>query len=171
MDLGKSLNPGIDVGQIEGGFMMGLGTVTTEQLVRNVETGELLTKGPGHYKIPTVADVPKEFNVTLIENDQGPTSAIFSSKGLFICLIQSGLNIQYSAYIKPLLFSSKGVGEPPICFSSGVVLAIKDAIANYRQDHGNNDWFAMEPPCTPMKIWKAANPWENVTEDLSMIEM
>ena len=84
MDLGKSLNPGIDVGQIEGGFMMGLGTVTTEQLVRNVETGELLTKGPGHYKIPTVADVPKEFNVTLIENDQGPTSAIFSSKGLFV---------------------------------------------------------------------------------------
>ena len=121
-----------------------LGTVTTEQLIRNVQTGELLTKGPGNYKLPTVADVPKEFNVTLIKNEEGPTSAIYSSKG---------------------------IGEPAINFSAGVVLAIKDAIASYRKDHGNDDWFALEPPCTSMKIWKAAHPWENLSEDMSMIEM
>ena len=145
MDLGKSLNPAIDVGQIEGAFIMGMGTVTTEQLVRNVQTGELLTKGPGNYKVPTVADIPKEFNVTLIKNDtDGPTSAIYSSKG---------------------------IGEPAINFSAGVVLAIKDAIANYRQDHGDNDWFAMEPPCTPTKIWQAAHPWNKINEDLNLIEM
>ena len=145
MDLGKSLNPGIDVGQIEGAFMMGMGTVTTEQLVRSTKTGELLTNGPGDLKLPTVADVPKDFNVIIIENDQGPTSAIHSSKG---------------------------IGEPAICFSAGVVLAIKDAISSYRQDHGNKDWFAMEPPCTPAKIWQVAHPWIPAFEDYStMIEM
>ena len=81
MDLGHSLNPGIDIGQIEGAFVMGMGMVTTEQLISDTKTGELLTNGPSNYQIPTVADVPKELNVTILDNSEpGQQSAIYSSK-------------------------------------------------------------------------------------------
>ena len=131
MDLGKSLNPAIDIGQIEGSFLMILGFTTNEQLVRDRKTGALLTDGPGSYKIPTVADVPKEFNVTLLNNDgiDGLTSAVYSSKG---------------------------VGEPPTCMAAAILLAIKDAVASYRKQNGDNEWFALEAPATADKIRMAA---------------
>ena len=147
MDLGKSLNPAIDIGQVHGAFVQGMGTVLTEQLVRDVKTGKLLTEGPSHYKIPTIEDIPKEFNVTLLDNKgvEGPTSAIYSSKG---------------------------VGEPPINFSAGIVIAVKDAIAQYRKQHGNMDWFFLEPPCTPEKLRKSAHPGEaSDYENMATVEM
>ena len=129
MDIGKSLNPSIDVGQIEGAFMMGLGSVTTEQLKRDLATGKLLSSGPDHYKIPTVSDVPQELNVYLLEpNDAaaaGPTSAVYSSKG---------------------------IGEPGILSSAATLLAIKQAIQSFREDRGIRQWFSLEPPCTAEKI-------------------
>ena len=63
--------------------------------------------------IPTVADVPKEFNVTLINNKEAPTSAVYSSKG---------------------------VGEPPSCLAAAVLLAINQAVLSYRKDHGHEEW-------------------------------
>ena len=145
MDLGKSLNPAIDIGQVEGAFVMGLGSVTTEQLTRDLKTGQLLTDGPSFYKIPTVADVPRKFNVTLLENNEpGPQSAIYSSKG---------------------------VGEPPIVASAAVVMAIKDAIRNFRKSNGLQDWFPLEPPCTPEKISMVASGKTVSPKDLTYVEM
>jgi xanthine dehydrogenase molybdopterin-binding subunit B len=66
MDVGTSLNPAIDIGQIEGAFVQGQGYVTTEQILLHPSSGKMLTTGPGSYKIPTAADIPKEFNVTLL---------------------------------------------------------------------------------------------------------
>jgi xanthine dehydrogenase/oxidase len=128
MDVGKSLNPAIDIGQIEGAFLMALGSMTNEQMVRDLKTGQLLTNGPSTYKIPTVADVPREFNVKLIENEEGPTSAIYSSKG---------------------------VGEPPSNLAAAIVLSIKEAVSSYRIDQGNVEWFHFDPPCTSDKIVNA----------------
>ncbi len=131
MDLGKSLNPAIDIGQIEGAFLQVLGFATNEQLVRDKRTGKLVSNGPGNYCLPTVADVPHQFNVTLIndESKESNTSAVYSSKG---------------------------VGEPPSCMASAILLAIKDAVASYRRDHGNNAWFSLEAPATADKIRQAA---------------
>jgi xanthine dehydrogenase/oxidase len=67
-DVGRSLNPAIDIGQIEGAYLQGLGYCTTEQLIVSPETGAFLTTGPGTYKVPTVADVPKDFNVMLLKS-------------------------------------------------------------------------------------------------------
>lgn len=78
MDVGKSLNPGIDVGQIEGAFMQGVGLFLLEELVYD-ETGKLCTAGPVTYKIPTVNDIPLEFNVSFLMGDGNP-KAIYSSK-------------------------------------------------------------------------------------------
>ena len=67
-DVGRSLNPAIDIGQIEGGFVQGMGWLTTEELVFDDE-GRLLTHAPATYKIPTAGDVPADFRVALFDND------------------------------------------------------------------------------------------------------
>ena len=78
MDVGQSLNPGIDIGQIEGGFVQGYGLYVKEEL-RYSATGQLLTTGPYTYKIPTVSDIPKELNVTLLKDSKN-LKAVYSSK-------------------------------------------------------------------------------------------
>jgi xanthine dehydrogenase/oxidase len=78
MDLGESINPAIDIGQIEGGFMQGYGLFTIEELLYS-PTGALLTRGPSTYKIPGFGDVPAEFNVSLLRGAPNPR-AVYSSK-------------------------------------------------------------------------------------------
>jgi len=99
-DAGKSLNPAIDIGQIEGGFIQGLGWLTTEELVWN-EKGELKTHAPSTYKIPCASDRPNIFNVRLFDN----------------------LNQENTIY------KSKAVGEPPFMLGISVFLALRDAIS------------------------------------------
>lgn len=78
MDLGESLNPAIDIGQIEGGFVQGYGLFTIEELIYS-PTGTLYSRGPGAYKIPGFGDIPLEFNVSLLKGAPNPR-AVFSSK-------------------------------------------------------------------------------------------
>jgi xanthine dehydrogenase/oxidase len=78
MDLGESLNPAIDVGQIEGAFMQGYGLFTMEELIYSPQ-GTLYSRGPGMYKIPGFSDIPEEFNVSLLKGAPNPR-AVYSSK-------------------------------------------------------------------------------------------
>ncbi|KAJ8964528.1 hypothetical protein NQ314_004823 [Rhamnusium bicolor] len=78
MDLGESLNPAIDIGQIEGAFMQGYGLFVLEEMVYSPK-GETFTRGPGTYKIPGFADIPAEFNVSLLKGSSNPR-AVYSSK-------------------------------------------------------------------------------------------
>jgi xanthine dehydrogenase large subunit len=103
-DVGRSLNPAVDMGQIEGGFVQGMGWLTTEELVFG-EDGRLLTHAPSTYKIPTASDVPADFRV-----------ALWRSKG----------NRQ------PTIHRSKAVGEPPLMLALSVFSAIADAIASLK---------------------------------------
>jgi len=100
-DVGASLNPALDIGQIEGGFVQGMGWLTTEELVWHPKTGALLTHAPSTYKIPTANDVPAELNVRLHENRNAEDS----------------------------IHRSKAVGEPPLLLAFSVWLAIRDAVA------------------------------------------
>src|SRR5205814_7948038 len=68
MDIGKPINPGIDRGQMTGGFVQGVGWLTTEELRRTAD-GDLLTHSPTTYKIPNIQDLPEVFNVDYIENE------------------------------------------------------------------------------------------------------
>jgi xanthine dehydrogenase large subunit len=101
-DVGRSLNPAVDMGQIEGGFVQGMGWLTTEELVF-AEDGRLTTHAPSTYKIPTATDVPEDFRVSL-----------WRSKG----------NRQ------PTIYRSKAVGEPPLMLALSVFSAITDAVAS-----------------------------------------
>jgi xanthine dehydrogenase large subunit len=101
-DVGKSLNPAIDMGQIEGGFVQGMGWLTMEELWWN-DKGKLMTHAPSTYKIPVASDVPPVFNVKIYE---------------------SGINAEDSIY------RSKAVGEPPLMLGISTFHAIRDAIAS-----------------------------------------
>ena len=100
-DVGTSLNPALDIGQIEGGFVQGMGYMTTEEVVWNRQ-GRLTTTGPATYKIPTAGDVPPVFNVQLFER---PNAA-------------------------DTVYCSKAVGEPPLMLAISVWSALRDAIAS-----------------------------------------
>src|SRR6266705_778314 len=105
-DVGKSLNPAIDMGQIEGGFIQGMGWLTMEELKWN-DKGKLTTHAPSTYKIPVASDVPPVFNVKIYE---------------------SGINAEDS------IFRSKAVGEPPLMLGISTFHAIRDAIASVADD-------------------------------------
>ncbi|NNA16404.1 xanthine dehydrogenase molybdopterin binding subunit [Pseudomonas lundensis] len=101
-DVGASLNPAIDIGQVEGGYLQGAGWLTMEELVWNAK-GKLLTSGPASYKIPAVADMPLDLRVKLVENRKNPEDTVFHSKA---------------------------VGEPPFMLGIAAWCAIKDAVAS-----------------------------------------
>lgn len=78
MDVGSSLNPAIDIGQIEGAFMQGYGLFTLEEMIYS-PNGTMFSRGPGVYKLPGFADIPAEFNVSLLTGSPNPR-AVYSSK-------------------------------------------------------------------------------------------
>lgn len=100
-DVGNSLNPALDRGQVEGAFVQGMGWLTGEELVWNAK-GVLSTHAPSTYKIPTAADIPEAFNVALIANSPNREDTIYRSKA---------------------------VGEPPFMLAFAVFHAIRDAVA------------------------------------------
>ncbi|HET8897378.1 MAG TPA: xanthine dehydrogenase molybdopterin binding subunit [Rhodanobacteraceae bacterium] len=100
-DVGKSLNPAIDLGQIEGGFVQGAGWLTSEELWWDAK-GRLATHAPSTYKIPAASDVPAHFDVRIYER---------------------GINVEEGVY------RSKAVGEPPLMLAISVLYALKDAIS------------------------------------------
>jgi xanthine dehydrogenase large subunit len=100
-DVGSSLNPAVDIGQVEGAFIQGMGWLTMEELVWHPKTGLLMTHAPSTYKIPTANDCPPVFNVQLFD----------------------GPNVEDSIH------RSKAVGEPPLLLPFSVFLAIRDAVS------------------------------------------
>ena len=101
-DCGDSLNPLVDRGQVEGGFVQGMGWLTMEELVWD-DAGKLRTFAPSTYKIPTLADIPLEFHVSLLPRATEPNA----------------------------VYGSKAVGEPPLMLAISVREALRDAISSF----------------------------------------
>jgi xanthine dehydrogenase large subunit len=100
-DAGASLNPAVDIGQIEGAFIQGMGWLTTEELVWHPQTGLLMTHAPSTYKIPTANDCPPLFDVRLYD----------------------------APNVEDSIHRSKAVGEPPLLLPFSVFLALRDAVS------------------------------------------
>ena len=100
-DAGQSLNPAIDIGQVEGAFIQGMGWLTIEKLVWHPKTGALLTHAPSTYKIPTANDCPPVLRTALFDR----------------------------ANPQPTIHRSKAVGEPPLLLPFSVLLALRDAVS------------------------------------------
>jgi xanthine dehydrogenase large subunit len=137
-DAGQSINPAIDIGQIEGAYVQGMGWLTMEECVWDLKgkptkdgygnefsgKGKLLTHGPSTYKIPVASDVPEHFKVSLFDNQN----------------------------LKPTPFRSKAVGEPPLMLALSSYFAIRDAVSA-SADHKKR--VAFKAPATPERILMA----------------
>jgi xanthine dehydrogenase large subunit len=100
-DVGRSLNPAVDIGQVEGAFVQGMGWLTSEELRWDPVSGRLLTSAPTTYKIPTANDTPADLRTRLFEG----ASAVDT------------------------IHRSKAVGEPPLLLAFSVFFAIRDAVS------------------------------------------
>ena len=130
-DVGKSINPAIDLGQIEGAYVQGMGWLTMEECIwdmkKNAEgmgRGKLLTHGPSTYKIPVASDIPEHFKVSLFNGEN----------------------------VKPTPFKSKAVGEPPLMLALSAYFAFRDAVSA-SADHKVPVF--MDAPATPERILMA----------------
>ena len=101
-DVGTSINPAIDIGQIEGGFVQGMGWLTTEELLWD-DTGRIISNSPANYKIPTAYDVPEKFSVSLYNEPNREET----------------------------IYQSKAVGEPPLMLALSLWCALRDAAASF----------------------------------------
>ncbi|CAO2615974.1 Aldehyde oxidase 4 [Lemmus lemmus] len=122
MDAAFSINPALDIGQVEGAFIQGMGFYTIEELKYSPE-GVLHSRGPDDYKIPTVTEIPEELYVSLVHS-RNPIA----------------------------IYSSKGLGEAGMFLGSSVLFAIYDAVTAARRERGMSDTFPMNSPATPEVI-------------------
>ncbi|KAI4613100.1 hypothetical protein J4E83_007511 [Alternaria metachromatica] len=128
MDVGNSINPAIDYGQIEGAFIQGQGLFTIEETLWT-RNGQLFTRGPGTYKIPGFSDIPQVFNASMLrhDNDGNP------------------LSWNHLRSVQ----SSKGIGEPPLFLGSTVFFALREAVLAARKMNGKNDeGWNLDSPAT-----------------------
>jgi len=109
-DVGQSINPAIDIGQIEGGFVQGMGWLTTEELTWD-DKGTLASNSPANYKIPTSHDLPKQWSVKLFDRKNEEQT----------------------------IYNSKAVGEPPFMLAASVWCAINNAVASLADYKVNPD--------------------------------
>ncbi|XP_077174886.1 aldehyde oxidase 1-like isoform X2 [Paroedura picta] len=123
MDIGHSINPAMDIGQIEGAFVQGLGLYTMEEVKFSPE-GTLYTRGPDQYKIPAVCDIPEHFSVSLLASSESTTA----------------------------IYSSKGLGESGLFLGCSVFFALWDAVAAARRERGLPADFGLNSPLTPERI-------------------
>ncbi|XP_029080510.1 aldehyde oxidase isoform X1 [Monodon monoceros] len=123
MDVGCSINPALDVGQIEGAFIQGVGLYTIEELNYSPQ-GVLYTRGPNQYKIPAICDIPTELHVSLLPPSENSST----------------------------LYSSKGLGESGIFLGCSVFFAIQDAVSAARRERGLLGPLKLNSRLTPEKI-------------------
>lgn len=142
MDIGRSINPSIDVGQIEGAFTQGFGLFTMEETLY-FNNGQLATRGPGNYKIPAFLDTPTDMRVSFLK-------------------VQDANDAKVAKHNKHLgtIQSSKGIGEPPLFLGSSVFFALRHAIGAARAQYGGDgskDGFHLVAPATAERIRVAIN--------------
>jgi len=123
-DTGMATSPAVDLGQVEGALVMGLGLWTSEQVRYDPTTGRLLDNSTWHYKVPTSADIPEDFRVELYDSGNNPG----------------------------LVLGSKAVGEPGVLGGVSVLTALRQAITSARKDGGLENWFQLDGPATAEKI-------------------
>ncbi|XP_043564200.1 xanthine dehydrogenase-like isoform X1 [Chiloscyllium plagiosum] len=119
-DCGESMNPDIDIGQVEGAFVMGMGYWLLEKMIYDPSTGEVLNPGTWDYKPPFSKSIPINFNIELLKNAPNPMGVL----------------------------RSKASGEPPQCMSCVTLFAVKHAIEAARQDVGKDTYFPLSGPAT-----------------------
>lgn len=127
-DTGISLNPEIDLGQVEGAFVMGIGYWTSEDLIYDPKTGALTNYRTWNYKPPGAKDIPVDFRVSFRRNAPNELGVL----------------------------RSKATGEPPLCMACVIPIAIRQALNAARSESGKSGWYSLDGPVTTEKILLAS---------------
>ncbi|XP_037080201.1 xanthine dehydrogenase/oxidase-like [Pollicipes pollicipes] len=126
-DAGQSLSPWVDVGQVEGAFVMGMGLHLFEEYRYDPDTGRKLTDSAWSYFVPSSKDIPTDFRVKLLKNNYNPVG----------------------------VFNSKATGEPPLCVTFSCLSALRQAVAAARKDAGKVNWTQLDAPSTVESVQTA----------------
>ncbi|XP_058101391.1 uncharacterized protein LOC131245742 [Magnolia sinica] len=129
LDCGKSLNPAVDIGQLQGAFVQGLGYHLTEKYIYDQKTGRLTTDGTWTYKPPSSKDIPIVLNASLLPNSSNPYGVL----------------------------RSKFSGEPPYATACSALFAVRQAIAAGKSEWGDSKWFGLNSPATVEEVARAAD--------------
>jgi xanthine dehydrogenase molybdopterin-binding subunit B len=134
-DVGESMSPGIDVGQIEGAFIMGVGHFLSEELIYDKQTGALLNNRTWNYKVPGPKDIPIDFRIKFLQNSSNAFGVL----------------------------RSKAVGEPASCMAFVVLMALRHALNSARTDSEitTDEFYQLSTPSTREAIFLTAN---NISE-------
>lgn len=124
LDCGKSLNPAVDIGQMQGAYVQGLGYHLSEEYEYDVETGKLTSDGTWTYKPPSSKDIPIIFNAALVPNSTNATGFL----------------------------RSKFSGEPPYGLACSALFAVRQAVASARQERNVQSWCQLNSPATVEKV-------------------
>jgi xanthine dehydrogenase/oxidase len=136
--MGWSMNPALDIGQVEGAFVQGIGYLLTEKLVfepQGENVGRLNTDNTWRYKIPAITTIPLEMNTYLFPRDLASVASIPEDTND--------------------IFSAKEVGEPPLVLANSVFFAIKAAIRASRIERDLNPLFQFDAPATVQEVRQA----------------
>jgi len=123
-DTGMAISPEVDIGQVEGGLIMGLGLWTSEKLRYNPVTGQLVDNSTWHYKVPMCFDVPADLRTEFYDSGNNPNGVL----------------------------GSKATGEPSVLSGCSVLFALRMAVASARKDAGFTEWFQFDGPATVESI-------------------
>ena len=129
-DLGESINPMLDVGQIEGAIAMSIGFFLLEETRYDPVTGQNLTASTWDYKVPTSRDMPVDWRIKLLNWAPNPLGVV----------------------------RSKAVGEPPMMMTCAIVFALRQAIREARKERGDDAYFQLNIPATVKKTYEACLP-------------
>eukprot|EP01051_Picozoa_sp_SAG22_P018762 SAG22_NODE_3257_length_1825_cov_1.590962_1_plen_159_part_00 len=143
----------IDIGQVEGAFVIGTGHFLSEAMEWDEATGALRTVDTWEYKPPQSLDIPIVWNTTLLPHAPNPTGALPGTATLDTnspCSLPSNCCPGLTSWLGNTGFlGSKVVGEPPLICSCAVLFAIKAAVLAAREEHGMPGWFKLDVPATP----------------------
>ena len=129
-DAGRSLNPYIDIGQVEGCFVQAAGMCLTEEQTRSPVDGRLISNGTWDYKPPCALDIPIEFNVHFLDSENDSTAAVLGSKA---------------------------TGEPAYLLGPAAFFALKQAVYAARAEAGDTSWFQLNTPASPERVHAACS--------------
>mmetsp|Transcript_3895 Transcript_3895/g.7495 ORF Transcript_3895/g.7495 Transcript_3895/m.7495 type:complete len:328 (-) Transcript_3895:567-1550(-) len=153
-DCAPCLNPTVDIGQIEGAYIMGLGQIALEQRLVCPKTGRLLTDNTWTYKPPTIYDIPEEFHVDVVDlrSQEANNGWNYINSMVSAMLHTMGVMAPATKNVSKAMKSSRAVGEPPVLFSYALLGAMRQAVgASGRVDAKS---LTMPIPATPEALAK-----------------
>lgn len=151
MDVGECLSPAVDAVQVESAFVMGIGHWLSESVAYDRENGEILTNSTMAYHAPGFKDIPMEFRVKFAKHQSASDERLPSNSTYLSCALLEADEKNIMNFVYVLV-----PRELPFCMAVATIFALRHAIQSARRDAGINEWFALDAPATPERVFMSS---------------